>query len=495
MICISIAQESRRLALADMLNASGQCDVLEVRLDRFTKAPEIGELLANKPKPVIMSCRRQQDGGYWKGTEADRIALLRQCVISKADYVEIELDIADQIRKFPPAKRVITYTNLSETPPDIAKTYEEAQKKSPDVIKLTTLARTVEEAWPLVQILAKQREPTVVVGLGKPGVMLNVLGKKLGAPWTYAALEKGMEAYPGQPTARDLNEVYHYNEIDRGTRFVGVTGFDDQEFLTVAAVNAALKHFAMPARCLPLPMGKVALFQKIIDATKLAAVVIDPLHRGAILEITNEPDDAAKESGSADVIIKTEEKWRGYNTLWRAALSALEDALRSKSKAEKPLEGRVVMIMGVNALARSMAYAVKSRGGVPIIASRDGGAAQMTAQQFQCRHVQFEAIYSTMHDILIVCSEEKEKLREKARSGEAGVHGGYLKPGMGVMDLTAMPHTTRLLDDAELRGCVVVSPKQILLGQLEQQVRLVTGKDVPRELLADVLDRSDHANA
>src|SRR3954462_6296773 len=89
MICISIAQESRRMALADMLNASRQCDLLEVRLDRFGKAPDVGELLPAKPKPVIMSCRRVQDGGEWQGTEEERMALLRQCIISKADYVEI----------------------------------------------------------------------------------------------------------------------------------------------------------------------------------------------------------------------------------------------------------------------------------------------------------------------------------------------------------------------------------------------------------------------
>ena len=42
MICISINQESRRLAMADMVNAKGfGAEVLEVRLDRFGKSPEI----------------------------------------------------------------------------------------------------------------------------------------------------------------------------------------------------------------------------------------------------------------------------------------------------------------------------------------------------------------------------------------------------------------------------------------------------------------------
>src|SRR5207245_1901303 len=106
MICISINQGSRRFALADMLNAARQADLLEVRLDRFGKAPDVGELVVKKPKPVIMSCRRPQDGGFWEGTEQDRLAILRQCIVSKADYVEIELDAADNIRRFPPSQRL-----------------------------------------------------------------------------------------------------------------------------------------------------------------------------------------------------------------------------------------------------------------------------------------------------------------------------------------------------------------------------------------------------
>src|SRR5260370_7533182 len=101
MICVSIAQESRRLALADMLNAARQGDLLELRLDRFAKAADVAELLTAKPKPVIMTCRRSQDGGQWQGPEEERLALLRQLLISKADYVDIDLHIAHQTPPFP----------------------------------------------------------------------------------------------------------------------------------------------------------------------------------------------------------------------------------------------------------------------------------------------------------------------------------------------------------------------------------------------------------
>ena len=481
MICISIAQESRRLALADLFNASRQCDLVEIRLDCFDKAPDVGELLAAKRGPIIMSCRREQDGGLWKGTENDRLALLRQCIISKADYVEIEHDIADQIRRFPPAQRVISYTNLKETPADIVDIYDEMQKMNADVIKLTTLARTPEEAWPLVQIVAKQRVPTVVVGLGKPGVMLSVLGKKIGAAWTYAALERGMEAHPGQPTVTDLREVYHYPAIEKQTRLIAVTGFGERDYVTVAALNAALAHFQMPARCLPMGVGSVKVFRKIMEAVKLAGVVIDEEHRRSLRELAEELDESAVQTGAVDMLLLSKkDKWHGFNTQARGAVAALEAVMKAKTGKENPLNGRIVMIAGINATARTMALGVQQRGGAVIFASHDRNKVKELAVELQCRHVLFDAIYSTMHDVLIVCDEEKEQAPRKEGST---IHPGYLKAGMTVMDLTATVGKSALLREAESRGCAIVSPKQVLLDHLATQAKMLTGKDVPREVL------------
>jgi 3-dehydroquinate dehydratase/shikimate dehydrogenase len=487
MICISINQESRRLALVDMLNAAPQCDLLEIRLDRFGMAPGLGELLAAKPKPVIMSCRRKEDGGHWDGSEEERLALLRQCIVSKADYVEIELDAADQIRPFPPAKRVIAYTNLKETPADIADIYAEAQTKKPDVIKLTTLARTPEEAWPLVQILAKPPVPTVVVGLGKPGVMLALLGRKIGAPWAYAALERGMEAWPGQPTVEDLRDVYHYGAFEKGTRLIGVTGFGERDAATVSVHNAVLAHHNLPARCLPLGVGSVRLFRKVIEAVKLAAVVVDEENEGTLMDIVGEALPSAQLAQAADVLLYKNDKWHGHHTGCQAALAALAGVLKAKSGVDDPLKGRIVAVVGLGGLARALAGELGRRGANVILASHQKKAVQDAAQVLGCRHIQFEALYSTMHDVLIVCDEEKEE--SKGRPGAAGVHPGYLKAGMTVLDLTAGLRRSALVREAEVRGCGVVAPRELFLDRLDLQGRLFTGKQTPREVLAQGLPR------
>jgi 3-dehydroquinate dehydratase/shikimate dehydrogenase len=484
MICISINQESRRLALADMVNAARSADLLEIRLDRFGKAPDLSELLQNKPKPVIMSCRRGSDGGYWEGSEQERLAILRQCIISKADYVEIELDVADDIRRFPPSQRVISYTNLQETPPDILEIYDEAKTKTPDVIKLVTLTRTPEEAWPLVQILAKATLPTVVVGLGKPGVMLSILGQKFGAPWIYAALEHGMEAYPGQVTIDDLASIYRYKDITKNTRFVGVTGFGEREIITVAALNGALAKSESSYRCLPMAIGDLKVFRKVMDAAKLGAVVVDAAHQQTILGVGAEAHTTAQQSQAADVLVHRGDAWKAVHTSAATWIESLKQVLAKKFSGDNPIKDRMVMIVGLNGPARILAAEIQRLGGSAILASFQKKVGQQVAQQLSCRFVQFEAIYSTLHDVLIICDEEKS---DDALKPNPGIHAGYLKPGMTVMDLTAQANKSVFLREAELRGCATVPPRDLLLNQLDQQIRVLTGKPAERRALEDAI--------
>jgi shikimate 5-dehydrogenase len=145
----------------------------------------------------------------------------------------------------------------------------------------------------------------------------------------------------------------------------------------------------------------------------------------------------------------------------------------------------MVMVVGINRTARGMAVELGRRGASVILASHRKKEALEAAQQLGCRQVQYEALYSTMHDVLVVCDEEKEEFRN--RVGQVGIHPGYLKSSMTVMDLTAALRRSDLLREAQSRGCHVVLPRELLLDRLEQQARLFTGTPVPREVLAKAL--------
>jgi len=485
MICISISQSSRALALVDMHNAARQCDLLEIRLDRFQKPPRIKELVDARPKPVIMTCRRPQDGGDWQGSEEDRQALLRQAMADGADFVEIELDIADQIPPHGKSKRVISYTNLKETPANIGELYKRALKKKPDVVKLTTVANTPEAAWPLLRIVAQTRVPTVIVGLGKPGVMLAILGRKVGAPWTYAALEKGMEANPSQPTVTDLLRTYHYQSITKKTRFVGVTGLGIREEVTIGVFNGVFAHLGSPFRCLPLAVGKVGLFRKIMEAVKLAAVIVGEKDQRALFPLAQKNVDShAAATHTVELLVRKKGAWRGFNHSYKGAVEALATTLRARTGKEKPLKGRVAALIGVNWAAQAVGSRLMELGVAVMVFARDKARAQKLARLLGCRFAALEALYTTAHDVEIVCATESKKNGDKKQT----LHVGHLKPGMTVMDLTSGLGRSTFLQEAEKRGCTVVPPRQLFLSHLQRQVRLLTGKAVPVEPMAIVFN-------
>lgn len=488
MICITISQESRRMALVDMLNAAMLgADLIEVRLDRFEKDANLTELMSAKKKPIIFSCKRPQDGGQWEGTEEERAILLRAAVMAKADYVDIELDAADSIRPFPTYKRVISYTNLETTPRDIAEIYAEMQTKKPDVIKLTCKANTPEEAWPLILILNKPPVPTVVVGLGPLGVMLSLLGRKIGAPWATASLEKGMEAYPGQATVRELDEFYRYRDIGKPTRFIGVTGQSERQKLLAGLLNTAFAMLELPHRVLPLEVGNLKMFRKIIDGVRLQAVVLDDSANEGLHEIATYDDSAKLPIASADTLFPVDGGWKASNLLGQTVANALNALLIERGNPDG-LKGRSVMLAGVGPLTKMMVTALKAAGASLLWASKDKTAVAQAAATFGGRQLMWEAIYNTSHDVLIVGRDGAPSAEDVLADDDAvSVHPGYLKPGMCVVDLLSGLTPSPFLQEAKRRRCGIVSPRRLMIEHVRETVLRLTEQVIAVEPLNEKL--------
>jgi 3-dehydroquinate dehydratase/shikimate dehydrogenase len=489
MICVSIAQTSHRFAFVDMLNAGRQCDLIEIRLDKFDKSPDIKALIETCPKPVIVSCRRPEDGGDWEGTEQARLALLRQAVLANADYVEIELDVADEIRRYGTTKRIITYTNVVEVPYDLEEIYEEARGKDPDVIKITVPTRNPEEAWPLIKIVAKGRTPTVAVGWGRSGIMLNVLGQRYKAPWTYAALEKGMEAYPGMATIRELEEIYDYHNISSKTPLLGVTGFSEEQRVAAQVLNHGFRLADNKTRCLPMDIGNIDLFAKVVNAIKLAGIIVDERHRIKILRAITDPEDAVKEAKASDFIAITGEKWCGFNTLYRAVIGGMEDAWREKyPEGKSPLQGRTVLVIGCSGTARSIATAARKRGALLVMADRDNERCQRVASEVGARFVPAGQAYSTMCDAMVLCPDDKNPERGKA---SLAMPKSVAREGMLGVDLTNFPYMTPFLDEVRALGGFAVRPFDIFLREMQTILKAFTGRNYTTEELREPIKDID----
>src|SRR2546421_2766278 len=136
-ICVVIGRTRHKMVAAELQEAAKRgARLIELRLDFIAKAPDFKRLLDHKPCPIVATVRRPDDGGRWRGSEDERQTLLRQCIVGGFDWVDLETDIADKIRRFGKVKRIISYHNLREVPADLEKLHEKMCSQDPDVVKL-----------------------------------------------------------------------------------------------------------------------------------------------------------------------------------------------------------------------------------------------------------------------------------------------------------------------------------------------------------------------
>jgi len=476
MLCIAVAPESRRLGKVDLFNAAPQCDVIEFRLDRLGKEPDLKEMMDGIPKPILISCRRKEDGGEWDGTEEERLIQLRTAIVAGPAYIELELDIADKIPRFGQTKRVVSITDTKRPLRDLEPSIDEAIAAKADVVKFTGPTPTLDAAWPLLATVTRKRQiPVVGVGLGQQGVMFSLLAQKYGAPWTYAALEKGLEAYPGQATVTELEEIYRWREINPQTKFVGVAGFGPTETALLKVLNGAFAAQKLNVRCLPIEIGLSDKIRQMLDTLHMNVLICNPQLSERALNLAENIEDSARQSQYADLLVKQPDGWHAYNTVWKSVLRVLEKALGAKSPEDRPLDRRNVFIIGSGGMARSVALGAQKRKGMLSVAAADDNEARQLAQMTGARFIPLANMYDTLCDVVVL-----------AEAMPVGIGGGpgvklnpsFLREHMFVTDLSHMTGESGLLAEARTRGCKVVEPGEIFSDYVATTFKAITGKEI-----------------
>src|SRR6516225_6846123 len=161
-ICVVIGRTRHKMVQIEIQEAAKRgARLIELRLDFLAKAPDFKRLLSPKPCALIATVRRPQDGGRWSGTEEERRMLLRQAIVAGFDWVDVETDIAEEVRRFKNVKRIVSYHNLREVPVDLEKIHERMCQQDADVVKLAVTAQHPLDNLRVLKLLKKPPKPTV----------------------------------------------------------------------------------------------------------------------------------------------------------------------------------------------------------------------------------------------------------------------------------------------------------------------------------------------
>lgn len=278
---------------------------------------------------------------------------------------------------------------------------------------------------------------------------------------------------------------------------VGIIGYPLGHTLSPPMHNAAFQYLGLDYIYVPFTVQPEHLPAAIegIKAFNIAGCNVTIPYKEQVIPLLDHLHDSAKMVGAVNTIVNQGGELWGYNTDGMGFLRSLTE------EANIDLQGKTVLMLGAGGAARAVGFSLAKAGiGRLIIANRNFNKGLNLAtdirQAYQC---DTEAVELKAHklksvlpsaDILINTLplgmypeiDEMPPIQQK-----------WLNPPLIVCDLIYNPPKTKLLVQAEQRGCQVVNGEGMLIYQGAEAFQLWTGQNPPilimRRVLAQHLQR------
>jgi 3-dehydroquinate dehydratase-1 len=228
-ICASIIAHTVEEFLDAARNAR-DADVVEIRADGLKVEPpsrqkyraEIKRLLKNvniqTDLPVILTLRMEKEGGVFAGSEAERVACIKE-TMKLADGIDIELRMEEKKREeiMSEAKKnkipvILSYHDLNKTPgEDVMKAIlEEEGGAGASIAKLAVKANSREDVLKLLEVTREMSSglsiPVCTISMGELGKISRIAAPFFGSAISYGYITR--ETAPGQLSVSQLRQAF-----------------------------------------------------------------------------------------------------------------------------------------------------------------------------------------------------------------------------------------------------------------------------------------------
>jgi 3-dehydroquinate dehydratase/shikimate dehydrogenase len=558
LVCVAIMVQDPPSALADAAaSRDAGADLVEFRIDEFFagdqhEADAVVRLVADSPLPCIVTCRVTSEGGHYEGDEMARVSLFERLGRSEGKgehpprYIDIELasytrsanlrqkvDMAVGIPDTAQpgetrASLILSTHDMTTRPPDLLRRFAALnQQAAASVIKIAYRARSLRDSLELLDLPAQAHKPTIALGMGEFGLLSRVLAPKFGGFLTFAALRSAAATAPGQPTVRELLDLYRFRAISSKTAVYGIVGWPVSHSLSPLVHNAGFDEIGHDGVYIPLPIAagddsettylslKATLLELIHHPRlNLRGVSITAPHKEGVLWLARESgweiDPAAAGIGAANTLVIDPDEAeapsplregrggvaRPPTTRVRVLNTDAPAAAECLAQALGPLEGKRIGVVGAGGVGRAVAYGAAQQGATVVIYSRDLERAAAVESDIEAAIPGAKLIAAetgllprTCCDALVNCTPVgmKDGPSPKELSIPVDAMSGCDR-NMVVMDTVYAPLQTPLLQAAKAAGFRTIDGAVLFVLQAQAQFGLWTGTQ-PQSGIFDRLAR------
>lgn len=517
LVCVPITVHDDEVAIRDAKSAAtGGADLVELRVDEMfdgsdieLAAKRIESIIESSPLPVIVTCRSALEGGMFEGDEDARVSLYERIAASSGvksaprflDYelahytkshnikqkINLAVDHARQLRDVK-TSLILSAHDFKGVPQDLFRKLA-AMRDQPAaaVVKVAFLARNLRDALEALHLPRASDRPMIALAMGEFGLMSRVLAPKFGGFLTFAALRPAEVTAPGQPTLRELFELYNFRAINEQTAVFGIIGWPVGHSKSPLLHNSGFHEIGFNAVYLPLPVAafedaeadyvsfKASVTELLADPKldfRGASVTIP--HKTNMLRLARESgwmcDEDSIRAGAANTLVREVDGVRIFNS----DVAAIRDCVRAMSP-------RRVVVLGAGGAARAAIVALSGAEVSLKVAARDIEKSRAIAKEFGVDAIEWHRSCEHHPELVINCTPVGMKGGPASEQNPLEAHQiESLPTGACVFDTVYTPRETPLISAARARGLSVITGDRMFLAQARAQFMAWTKSEPPK---------------
>ncbi|MEE8468227.1 MAG: type I 3-dehydroquinate dehydratase [Planctomycetota bacterium] len=490
-----LAEDFDTLARAALRQAP-LADLVELRLDRVGHPGEerLRALIAECPKPVIVTLHGSEAFGTFAGSVDERCETLLAAARAGARFVDVDWTLSLELGEVEaPCHRIVSRHELQGTPDDLA-AVEEAVRAvlyEGDAIKLVTHAHCTEDGLRVLRHLRSARGGLIAFCSGAAGSFTRLLAPIFGSPFTYAAAADlpGSETLsptaPGQLRIDELLGALPPGGTTPETAVLGVVGRPIAHSASPFVHGMALKSAHLDALYVAFEPRDFDTFLDLADDPSYRGLSVTAPFKERAFARAASVDAASRTFGAVNTLLRDGDVWRGHNTdlgAVRQTLEATFPACPAAAGGATRLRDVRVLVLGAGGAARSIVGALRELGVRPTLAGRDAGRARALALELDCDSIEWERIPELDCQVLVNATPV-------GTGGDGSpVPEHWIPEGGLVLDAVYRPIRTPLLVAAHARGSLAVPGAEWFVRQAEAQFELFTHQPPEEGLMRAALE-------
>ena len=453
--------------------AAEWADLIELRIDCLEALPN--ESLSGFARPVILTFRPAEQGGYRNSTREERKEFwTRIAPRVQAAWWDVEGDLVHEL-PLDWSRIIVSHHDFSRVPDDLEQIYERLASTPAAVIKIAVQAGDISDCLPIFKLLEhaqNEGRKLIAIAMGNAGIATRILGPSRGSFLTYGALTDEAATAPGQVDAIKLRSLYHCDKIDRETMICGLVGLPVLHSVSPHMHNAAFVAEQINGVYLPFEVKDARQFFKrmVHPRTReldwnLRGLSITAPHKQTVLEALDWIEPEAQEMGAVNTIVVDGQKLLGYNT----DAAGFIDPLLSRFGS---LRQKRVAIIGAGGAARAAVWSLLRQHADVTLFVREVDKARPFAESFNISCKPLASSLFAGYDLVVNATP----LGSGAHIDQSPATREQLNGAGCIYDLVYNPIETQLMRIARDAGCETLGGLEMLVAQAKIQFELWTGK-------------------